>query len=471
MKIIGSNVLLVMICLLISIGFYSCANIIPPGGGPRDTLAPRLVTAFPKDSALNVTSQNIILSFDEYIQLQNTNENLIISPTPKNMPLVDYKLHNVTIKLKDSLEKNTTYSFNFGKAIKDVNEGNVAKELTYVFSTGKTIDSYEYNGSVFLAETGKPDSTLIVVLHNNLTDSSIQKNKPRYYAKITGKGNFSFKFLPEGKFSVYVVPNDFTKRYDDSTKIFAFLNEPILINGNARTDTLYAFQEFKKKEPKATSSSNNTNNNKPKAAPEDKRLKYSANLESGGQQDLLSPLELEFARPLKSWDSSKIVLLDTLYKPIIGYKLSIDTSNKKISLLYPWKEKQEFRLIVSKDAVIDTMGIKLTKSDTAKIFTKRDAEYGSCRLRFTNVDLSIHPVLQLIVDGKIFESIPITSKELIRKRFKPGEYECHILFDSNQNGKWDPGSFRDKKQPEKVKALTKKLVVRPDRDTDQSFIF
>ena len=117
------------------------------------------------------------------------------------------------------------------------------------------------------------------------------------------------------------------------------------------------------------------------------------------------------------------------------------------------------------------MGIKLTKSDTAKIFTKRDAEYGSCRLRFTNVDLSIHPVLQLIVDGKIIESIPITSKELIRKRFKPGEYECHILFDSNQNGKWDPGSFRDKKQPEKVKALTKKLVVRPDRDTDQSLIF
>ena len=59
---------------------------------------------------------------------------------------------------------------------------------TLSFSTGKTIDSYEYNGSVFLAETGKPDSTLIVVLHNNLTDSSIQKNKPRYYAKITGKG-------------------------------------------------------------------------------------------------------------------------------------------------------------------------------------------------------------------------------------------------------------------------------------------
>jgi hypothetical protein len=469
MKTKSSNVLFVITCLLISLGFYSCANIIPPGGGPKDSIAPRLVTAFPKDSALNVTTSNIILSFDEYIQLQNTNENLIISPNPKNMPLVDYKLHNVTIKMRDSLEKNTTYSFDFGRAIKDVNEGNEAKNLTYVFSTGNKIDSNHYNGYVFLAETGKPDSTLLVVLHNNTHDSSIQKNKPRYYAKVNGKGYFSFKFLPGGKFSVYVVPNDFTKKYDDSTKNFAFLNAPILINENIRTDTLFAYQEYKKKDTKALTSS--TNSTKTKAKTEDKRLKYSANLDAGGQQDLLSPLELDFARPLKSWDSTKIVLYDTLYKPIIGYKLSIDTSNTKISLEYPWKEKQQFRLIVSKDAVMDTTGTSLSKSDTAKIITKRDAEYGSFRLRFVNADLSKHPVVQLVIDNKVFESYPITGKELIRKRFKPGEYEFRILFDTNQNGKWDPGSFHEKKQPEIVKAFTKKIVIRPDRDTDQSFVF
>jgi hypothetical protein len=469
MKTKSSNVLYAITCLLISLGFYSCANIIPPGGGPRDSTAPRLVTAFPKDSALNVTSSNIVLSFDEYITLQNTNENLIISPNPKNIPLVDSKLHNVTIKMRDSLEKNTTYSFNFGRAIKDVNEGNVAKELTYVFSTGNKIDSNQYNGYVFLAESGKPDSTLLVVLHNNLNDSAIQKNKPRYYAKVNGKGYFSFKYLPEGKFSVYVVPDDFSKKYDDSTKTFAFLNEPILINQNTRSDTLLAYQEYKKKETKASINSSNTT--KPKATAEDKRLKYSANLESGGQQDLLTPLELDFARPLKSWDSSKIVLTDTSYKPIIGYKLSIDTSNTKISLEYPWKEKQQFRLIVSKDAVLDTTGTSLLKSDTAKIITKRDAEYGSFRLRFTNLDQSKHPVIQLVVDSKIFESYPITGKELIKKRFKPGEYDIRILYDDNQNGIWDPGSFHNRKQPEIVKSFTKKLLIRPDRDTDQSFVF
>jgi hypothetical protein len=160
-----------------------------------------------------------------------------------------------------------------------------------------------------------------------------------------------------------------------------------------------------------------------------------------------------------------------LYKPIIGYKLSIDTGNTKIRLEYPWKEKQQFRLVVSKDAVKDTTGISLSKSDTAKIITKRDAEYSSMRLRFTNVDLSKHPVIQLVVDNKVFESYPITGKEFIKKQFKPGEYEIRNLFENNQNVKWDPGSFQNKKQPELVKTFTKKLVLRPDRDTDQSFVF
>lgn len=467
MKTNSANLIITICCLLVTMGFYSCANIIPPGGGPKDTLAPRLMQAFPKDSALNVTSQTMVLSFDEYITLQNINENLIVSPNPKNTPLVDGRLHNVSIKMRDTLEKNTTYSFDFGRAIKDVNEGNELKNFTYVFSTGKKIDSNTYNGYVFLAETGKVDSTLIVVLHNNLNDTAIQKNRPRYYTKVNGKGNFSFKFLPEGKFSVYVVPNDFTKKYDDSTKLFAFQHDPILINSSTHTDTLYAYQEYKKKDPKSIVT---TSANKGKLSPEEKRLKYSANLDAG-QQDQLSNLELSFARPLKSWDSSKIVLLDTLFQPIKGYKLHIDTSNTKISLEYPWKEKQYFRLIVSKDAVVDTNDISLTKSDTAKFVTKRDADYGSCRVRFVNLDLTKHPVMQLVVESKIFASYPITGKEFISKKFKPGEYELRMLYDTNKNGKWDPGSFKEKRQPEIVKSFVKKLVIRADRDSDQSFIF
>jgi hypothetical protein len=60
-----------------------------------------------------------------------------------------------TIRLKDSLKPNTTYSINFGNALKDVNEGNPYKNFTYVFSTGNTIAGGELNGQVQMAQTVK----------------------------------------------------------------------------------------------------------------------------------------------------------------------------------------------------------------------------------------------------------------------------------------------------------------------------
>ena len=224
------KVAIIALCYFICINMSSCANIIPPGGGPRDSLAPKLVAALPKDSATNVQPKLITLNFNEYVTLQNVNENLIVSPTIKNNPLVDFKLKTVTIKIKDSLDPNTTYSLHFGEAIKDVNEGNILKNFAYVFSTGKTIDDYSYKGRVFLAEKGKIDTTLIVILHNNLNDSAIVKDRPRYYTRINGKGEFSFSNLSAGSFKVYVLPNDFTRRYDDSTKLFAFKSDAIVVS-------------------------------------------------------------------------------------------------------------------------------------------------------------------------------------------------------------------------------------------------
>ena len=204
---------IVLVFLFRVILFSSCANIIPPGGGPKDTLPPKLVMSLPKDSATNVSPKVITLTFDEYVTLQSAQQELIVSPTLKNSPLIDSKLRVVTIKLnKDSFEANTTYSLNFGNAIKDVNEGNIAKGFTYVFSTGNSLDQGVYKGKVILAETGKIDSSLVVILHNNLSDTAIAKIRPRYYTRLNGKGEFSFRNLPEGVFNVYVLENSFSIR-------------------------------------------------------------------------------------------------------------------------------------------------------------------------------------------------------------------------------------------------------------------
>lgn len=459
------------IWLIIIITGSSCANIIPPGGGPKDTIAPRLVSSLPKDSSNYVSTKQIVLTFDEYVEMKDAQANLIISPYPKNFPIVDYKLKNVTVKLRDSLEYNTTYSFDFGNSVKDVNEGNIAKNFKYVFSTGKTVDYNKFSGSVILAETGKFDSTLIVILHKNLNDTAIMKNRPRYYTRVDSKGHFSFSNLPEGKFAVYVLPNDYSKKYDDSTKVFGFLDTAITISDSTPPVVIYAYAEVKAmpKSPSVNVNNANPGKNAPqgKNAPkEDKRLRISTNLENG-QQDVLKPsLQLIFSRKLRKVDSTKIILTDTNYHPLADYHISLDSTKTRIAIQYNWLTDENFRLLLAKDAVTDTTGTMLTKGDTLKFSTKKETDYGSIKLRFANPDFSKNLVLQLIQTDKIVESIPITSKEINRKLYEPGEYELRVLYDRNKNGIWDTGNFKKKIQPEVVHFINKKLLVKANWDNE-----
>ena len=117
---------------IISVGITGCGQIGMPTGGPRDSIPPRLVSASPALNSTNVTSNKITLTFNEYVDLKEAQTNVLISPYPKKNPSVDFKLKTVTVKLKDTLLPNTTYSINFGSAIVDNNEGNPYKDFTYV---------------------------------------------------------------------------------------------------------------------------------------------------------------------------------------------------------------------------------------------------------------------------------------------------------------------------------------------------
>lgn len=167
-RFFGLVYLFVCIGIISFIG-YSCANIIPPTGGPRDTLPPVLVHTSPKDSTLNFNSKRIELTFDEYVDLKDVQNNLLFTPLFETVPVVEVKLKTVTIRLRDTLEPNTTYTFNFGNAITDVNENNPYRNFTYTFSTGPYIDSLQLEGHVLLAEDGKVDSTITVVLHSGVS--------------------------------------------------------------------------------------------------------------------------------------------------------------------------------------------------------------------------------------------------------------------------------------------------------------
>ncbi len=452
----------------------SCANIIPPSGGPRDSLPPVLIKAEPVDSMLHFNTNKITLTFDEYVQLDNAamQSSLIVSPNPDQTPVILSHLHDVTIRLKDSLHPNTTYAIDFGKALKDVNEGNVYKNFTYVFSTGGTLATGKLSGKVQLAETGTADSTLIVILHKNLNDSAIKKIKPDYYARIDSGGNFRFRFLENGTYNIYVLPNDYTKRYDDSTKMFAFFNEPVTVGDTVVPEPimLYAYNEYKpdKSSNNFSSQSSNTSGKK-KPVDTTKSITFTSNLERD-QQDLLSDLVLSFQKPLEHFDSSKISFTDTNFHTITNYKIVADTSLTNFSLQYPWKENQYFKLIVQKDAFIDSTGKMLAKNDTLNIKTNSESNYGSIRLRFTNLDLSRNPVLQIIQSDKIVDSVLLTKTEFFRQLYKPGDYNIRILYDADKNMTWTPGSFELKKQPEITIHIQRKITIKQNWDNEVNVI-
>ncbi len=382
-KSIGTAVFFVLISLYIT----GCANIIPPGGGPRDSLPPTLVVALPKDSATNVRTKNFLLSFNEFVTLQGLQENLIVSPTVKNNPIIDYKLKNVTIKFKDSLEENTTYTLDFGKALVDVNESNVARGFRFIFSTGNSIDNGSYDGHVKIAATGKVDSTLIVVLHNNVNDTSIYKNTPRYYTRVDGKGNFSFKNLAPGTYAAYVIPTNFSRKYDDSTNYFGFLNALVAVSEKTKPDTIYAFEEFKKVEKKIYA------NTSSKDSKEDKRLKYNVTF-NNGEQDLLGPLEMTFAKKITIKDTAAIKLVDTNFVSKEGYTINLDSAATKLSIGYNWPAGEPFKLLLPKGSITDSLGNTTAKSDTLSFYTKKEVDYGLIKFKFPTIDTSNHGAIQ-----------------------------------------------------------------------------
>jgi hypothetical protein len=454
-------ILAISITVISLIGNSGCANIIPPEGGPRDTIPPILVEARPEDSTVNFRGNRVTLNFDEYIDLQEVQNNLLFTPIFENNPRVEAKLKTITVHFRDTLEPNTTYTLNFGNAIRDINESNVLRDFSYKFSTGPVMDSLELGGKVILAENGGTDSTLIVMLHRNLDDSAVVKEKPRYVSRVDASGNFRFQNLPAGTFAIYALGDAGTiRRYQSSNQLFAFRDQPVTI-GSTDTVNLYAYRE----EP-----ANKTGTNLPQAAQNipasDRRLRFTTNI-SSNQIDLLKDLVLSFPTPLKQFDSTRMALYtDSIFNRAV-FTSSLDSTRKELKIRTAWKENTAYHLVLDKDFAEDTLGRKLLKSDTLSFNTKKLTEYGQLRLRIRNIDASKNPVLLFVQNDQVVFSVPISSGSYQSNLFLPGDYELRILYDNNKNGKWDPGNFFGKKrQPELVRPITDKISVKPSWENE-----
>ncbi len=433
-----------------------CANIIPPSGGYKDTLAPILVSSVPRDSTLNFKGNKIVLSFDEYIELQSIQQQLIVSPMAQMNPIIDHKLKTITIKLKDSLEKNTTYSFNFGEAIKDINEGNIMKGFTYIFSTGSYFDSLTLSGKVVIAETGKTDSTLLAILHKNLDDSAIMHFKPRYLTKVNNKGEFTFRNLPSGIFQLYAMKDESgVGKLLGKDQLFAFSDKPIIVNRETEEQLLYAYTE--NVSPKTKTSGDQ----------EEKVLKPVNNLRLG-LLDLLQDFQFSFDTHLRTFDTTKIHFsTDSTFLAIPDYKWIIDSTAAKYTLSASWKESSLYHLILDKDFAEDTLNRKIAKTDTVSFYIRKKLDYGTLKLRFKNLDITGNTMLQFVIGNAVVKSFPLNSENFYHNLFIPGEYELRVLKDENKNGHWDAGDFfKNRLQPEMILPVSQKITIKANWDNE-----
>ncbi|MFZ9660246.1 MAG: Ig-like domain-containing domain [Chitinophagaceae bacterium] len=444
--------------------FSQCGQPIPPTGGPRDSIPPVLVKANPLDSGTNARPQKIVLEFNEYVQLQNFQSQSVFNPILKYIPQVEAKLKTVNIKIKDTLDDNTTYSIQFGNALQDINESNILKNFSYVFSTGSFVDSGKISGRVLLAESGKIDSTMIVVLHKNLQDSAVKSFKPRYMSRVNGKGYFTFKYISPGTYNIYALKDaDGGLKYDQESEYFGFIDQPVWISDTTKPIKLYAFQEvpyFQK--PKSSSSE------KPASNKDDKRLKYSLIAESGSI-DVNSDLQLSFEKKPATFDSSKLRLMDEKMEKNLPISIRLDSNMLRLS--YRWEYGTKYRLLLEKGLATDTLGNAQLRNDTLKLETKKETDYGSLTIRIQELDTTLNPVLQFYKAEELKFSTPARKNRIDFKHIIPGDYEIRILFDKNNNGKWDSGNYKKKIQPEIVLPREQKLSIKANWDNEMEINF
>ncbi len=230
----------------------SCAKRGSITGGLKDTLAPVLVSSVPKNFSTDFKGNEITLVFDEYVKLKNLNKQLIISPPMKHEPLIfpTGVSKFLKIQIKDTLQPNTTYSFNFGQSITDNNEGNAINQFKYVFSTGPYIDSLKLKGSIKDAYEKKVDNFVSVMLYeanDKYKDSVIYKDFPRYVTNtLDSLRTFEFENLKAGKYLLVALKDKSSNnKYNPKDDKIGFIKHFITVPN----DTVFDLELFKETLP------------------------------------------------------------------------------------------------------------------------------------------------------------------------------------------------------------------------------
>ncbi len=233
---------LILISLLLFM--TKCASESALTGGPKDTQAPVLLKALPPQKTTHFVPQTVNLYFNEYIQLNNLQSELVLSPPIDPKPEILARGKRLLIKIGGDLLPNTTYTLFFGKAVADITESNAIPNFTYVFSTGDFVDSLAVRGKVTDALTGTPQEDILVMLYKKIKDDSLSFDslpllrKPTYLSRTDKAGEYRIENIARGDYLLFGLKDDNRNfRYDLPSEEIAFADSLIRLRYAAPGDT------------------------------------------------------------------------------------------------------------------------------------------------------------------------------------------------------------------------------------------
>lgn len=500
-------------------------------GGDKDTIAPVLKSSLPKNFSTNFNGKQIKLVFDEYVKLKNVSKQLIVSPPMKNqLEILPYTASKtITINIKDTLQPNTTYSFNFGQSIEDNNEANPYSQFKYVFSTGAYIDSLQLKVKVKDALELKTDNFVSVMLYEvneTFNDSTIYKETPRYVTNtLDSLEVVTLENIKAGNYLLVALKDNGNNKYDPKSDKIGFQKQHISIPN----DTIFEVELFKETVPfKAEKPTQITNKRwamgyqgkakgakvtvkngndiiptvvtqmqkkdslqiwmKPVKADSlqvmvekdnyktDFYIKGKSNKadslqispEFSGNLPLRERYALSSTTPLVKFDKTKISIKnkDSL---AVDFTTEYDEFNQKLYLDFKKEPLENYKIQLLPGAMVDFFD---TVNDTLnyKATTKNLSDYGNLRLVLENVKR--FPVIIELTDkdGKVkYSEYSEGNNSINFDAIEPAKYVLRIIYDDNKNKLWDTGSFMEKRQTEEVIYFPKEIDVRANWDVEQPF--
>ena len=179
-----------------------------------------------------------------------------------------------------------------------------------------------------------------------------------------------------------------------------------------------------------------------------------------GPGTLVNPatgLAFSFNQPLESIDTTLISLRRDTLPTRLPFSHTIDTLYPgEITFQTSWDQNTQYFFDILPGALTDWTGSTNQDTISRKFRTDNPEKYGTLTLNLTSLSPIFSYILRLIEKDKV---IPGT-RRFIRERsdysvtylgLKPGTYQVELLYDVNDNQRYDAGDFLYGRQPELIR--------------------